>query len=121
MARTKPGATDQRRQRLAYANGFLLSVLLTVAAYLLVTQHTLTNHIVIGAIVTLALLQFAVQLLFFLHLGAESRPRWRLVVFAFMLMVVAILVFGSLWIMNNLNYHMTPQQLNNYLHNQDGI
>jgi hypothetical protein len=36
-------------------------------------------------------------------------------------MVVCILVFGSLWIMNNLNYRMTPQQIQSYMDNQTGF
>jgi hypothetical protein len=34
--------------------------------------------------------------------------------------VVLILVFGSIWIMNNLNYRMTPEQINTYMNNQGG-
>ena len=68
------------------------------------------------------LAQFFTQLLFFLHLGRETKPRWKLLVFLFMTMIVAILVFGSLWIMYNLNYHMTLQQMYQYLNNQgDGL
>lgn len=104
----------------SYVSGFVLSVCLTVAAYLIVTRHTLSMHILIAAIVVLALVQFMVQLFFFLHLGRETKPRWKLGVFAFMIVIVAILVFGSLWIMNNLNYRMTPQQINQYMQDQDG-
>lgn len=106
----------------SYVTGFVLSLYLTTSAYLLVVHHTLARRNLLAAITGLALAQFAVQLLFFLHLGQESRPRWRLVVFSFMVLVVAILVFGSLWIMSNLNYHMTsPTAINKYIHNQDGL
>jgi hypothetical protein len=33
---------------------------------------------------------------------------------------VSILVFGSLWIMGNLNYRMSPQQMNTYMTDQGG-
>ena len=71
----------------------------------------------------LALLQFTVQMIYFLHLGHESRPRWKLGVFGMMLVVVLIIVFGSLWIMNSLNYrmHTNPNQINKYLRSQDGL
>lgn len=106
----------------SYITGFVLSLYFTVTAYVLVVHHSLTRRSLLAAITGLALAQFATQLLFFLHLGQESRPRWRLVVFAFMVVVVAILVFGSLWIMSNLNYHMmSPEQINKYIHNQDGL
>lgn len=105
----------------AYVTGYALSIVLTLTAYLLVTHHSFPRQAVIMAAVGLALTQFLVQLVFFLHLGTEAKPRWKLVVFMFMIMVVAILVFGSLWIMSNLNYRMTPQQINTYMRNQDGL
>ena len=105
----------------AYINGFVLSVVLTMGAYLLVTHHGLSNRLTIAAITTLAMAQFLAQLYFFLHLGRETRPRWKLLVFGGMIVVVVILVAGSLWIMSNLNYHMSTQQINNYLDSQDGL
>jgi len=37
-----------------------------------------------------------------------------------MILVVMILVGGSLWIMKNLNYRMTPEQMNQYMIDQNG-
>lgn len=105
----------------SYVNGFMLSIVLTVAAYLLVVQHTLSNHVLIFSVGALALVQFLVQIFFFLHLGRETRPRWKLLVFGGMLIVVLILVIGSIWIMSNLNYHMTNRQINQYMNRQDGL
>jgi cytochrome o ubiquinol oxidase subunit IV len=81
-----------------------LSAILTLDAYLLVTKHALSGNQLIAALATLAIIQLITQLVFFLHLGRESKPRWNLAVFAFMLIVLVIVVFGSLWIMTNLNY-----------------
>ena len=39
----------------------------------------------------------------------------------FMLGIVLIIVGGSVWIMNNLNYRMTPQQMEQYLKSQDSL
>jgi cytochrome o ubiquinol oxidase operon protein cyoD len=50
-----------------------------------------------------------IQLHYFLHLGDEPKPQWNLLTFGFMIGVVLILVFGTLWIMNNLNDRMMPQ------------
>lgn len=105
----------------SYVTGFGLSIILTLVAYLLVTNHAFSKWLLVGVIITLAVVQFAVQLLFFLHLSQEARPRWRLQAFLFMLMVVLIIVIGSLWIMAHLNYHMTPQQQDKYLQGQDGL
>ncbi len=104
----------------SYLSGFVLSILLTLGAYLLVTHHSFTADKIVAAIVGLALCQFLVQMYFFLHLGKETKPRWKLFVLLFMIMIVLILVFGSIWIMNNLNYRMTPEQINTYINNQGG-
>lgn len=60
------------------------------------------------AITILAVAQLLVQLVFFLHMGKESKPRWNAIVFSFMLLVVGIIVIGSIWVMNNLHYNMMP-------------
>jgi len=95
----------------------------TLSAYLLVVNHAVSGKwalaIVVGA---LALIQFVVQITLFLHLGQEAKPKFKLLVFSFMLLVVIILVGGSIWIMYNLNYRqqLTPSQVNQYLKSQDG-
>ena len=104
----------------SYVSGYTLSITLTLVAYLLAVHRHFSNFVIISSIVALALIQFIIQLVFFLHLGKETRPRWKLFVFVFMILVVLILVFGTLWIMNNLNYRMTPEQINTYMNNQGG-
>lgn len=95
-----------------YAIGFMLSCALTVAAYLIVVYPNFPTRILVAEIVALAIMQLLVQLVYFLHLDKEGKPRWNLVTFLFALMVVLILVFGSLWIMTHLNYHMmSPQEI----------
>jgi cytochrome o ubiquinol oxidase operon protein cyoD len=88
--------------------GFLLSVILTLLAYSVAVRHLFSGWVIIA----LGSLQALVQLLFFLHLGIESKPRWSLIMFLFMVLVVIIVIGGSLWIMYNLNYHMMtmPEQ-----------
>jgi len=113
----------------SYVAGFGLSILLTLGAYFLANAHVQSGHLwpsshqlLVAWLVGLALVQFVVQLIFFLHLGRETKPRWNLLVFGFMGLVVAILVFGSLWIMNNLNYNMMPPaDTNTYMEHEEGI
>lgn len=106
----------------SYTTGFAASIYLTFTSYILVTHHLIKERWdLVAAVIGLALLQFIIQLLFFLHLGRETRPRWKLMVFCFMIMVVLIIVFGSLWIMTNLNTRMTPAQMNTYMQNQAGL
>ena len=120
----KPTVLEHHQETLSlqkYTIGFLLSITLTLLAYLLVTHVSGSNDLVIGIITVLAVIHFLVQMLFFLHLGDERKPRWKLGVLALMMGVVLILVGGSLWIMNNLNYRMTPQQIDQYMRSQDAL
>lgn len=105
--------TKNNSPLISYIVGFILSIVLTFVAYILVVNHILEGAWLVGAIIVLAIIQLFVQLFFFLHLGKESKPRWNLLMFSFALLVVVIVVFGSLWIMNNLNYNMVHDIHNN--------
>ena len=95
----------------SYLAGFLASAVLTLIAYKIASRHIESSHtafshrVLVAALMGLAATQLIVQLIFFLHLGRESKPRWNLMVFGFMALVLVILVGGSLWIMYSLNYH----------------
>ncbi len=102
----------------SYVTGFVLSVMLTLAAYFAVVNHM---QAVIWLIVILALIQLLVQLIFFLHLGQGADSRWNLIVLFSTFGVVCILVLGSLWIMQHLNYNMTPGQMNEYMMKSEGM
>lgn len=101
--------------------GFVLAVCLTLAAYFVVANHWLYGVWAVVAVVALAIVQLLVQLIFFLHLGREGKPRWNLAAFFFMLIFLFIIIAGSLWIMYNLNYNMTrmtPGQMDTYMKQQ---
>lgn len=100
-----------------YTIGFVLSIALTLIAYFAVVNHWATGWALIAGIISLAVVQLVIQLVFFLHLGSETKPRWNLVIFLFMLMVLLIIVVGSLWIMNNLNYNMmmSPEEMDKHM------
>jgi len=105
-----------------YVTGFMSSVVLTLLAYALVVNHLFSTRAVLACIAVLAVVQFFVQLVFFLHVGKESKPRWNITALLFMLLVVVIVVFGSLWIMNNLNYNgMTPTQTDQFIEKDEGL
>jgi cytochrome o ubiquinol oxidase operon protein cyoD len=112
----------------SYIIGFVLSVGITLIAYIYVNQHVLSEHQAYShaslmiLLAALAVTQLVVQLLFFLRLGREKGPRWNLLIFMFAALVVVIIVGGSLWIMNNLNYHMmSPSEERTYMHNHEGL
>jgi cytochrome o ubiquinol oxidase operon protein cyoD len=108
----------------SYSIGFALSIILTIAAYVVASHQLASNWTLIYVLVVLAVTQLFVQLVFFLHLGRGSHARWNLTVAAFAGMVVLILVIGSLWIMKHLNYShdsLSPQQLNQSIIKDEGI
>ena len=108
----------------SYTIGFVASVAITLLAFYLAQNPSglSANHL-LYTIFGLALLQLIVQLVFFLHLGKEEKPRLNLMVFSFMLIVVVIIVGGSLWIMDNLNYnmHQSPYELEQEIMSDEAI
>lgn len=91
--------------------GFTASLILTLTAFL-IFFHPDFFHLGMKAniifIFTLAILQASVQSIFFLNVLAEKGPRWNLVVFASTISIIIIIIVGSIWIMNRLNYNMMP-------------
>jgi cytochrome o ubiquinol oxidase subunit IV len=124
---SKPDISEKVHLK-GYIIGFASSIILTLIAFVLVNDHISSHHsqfshkLLIPILAVLALVQFVVQLLFFLHLGTERRPRWKQLVFWFMILVVLILVIGSLWIMQNLNYNMMGiEETKVYMHEHEGF
>jgi cytochrome o ubiquinol oxidase operon protein cyoD len=107
----------------AYVIGFVLSLALTLVAYSLATENSLPQIEFAIVIVLLALVQFAVQLYCFLHLGTEAGSRARLFVLGCAILIVGILVGGSLWIMFSLNSRMMPDtaQMEQYMNDEDAF
>jgi len=109
---------------LSYIWGFASSIVLTLVAYVLTEIHVNSIHeaipheILIPVILTLAVIQLAVQLIFFLHLGAEKGSRSQLAIFIATIIIVLLIVVSSIWIMSNLNANMTPDQINLYMQDQ---
>ncbi|MGR3973475.1 MAG: cytochrome C oxidase subunit IV family protein [Candidatus Rhabdochlamydia sp.] len=52
--------------------------------------------------------QIILQLICFLQMNMEEKPRWKGVIFLFTLLILLIVIVGSLWVMNNLNHQMMP-------------
>jgi cytochrome o ubiquinol oxidase operon protein cyoD len=98
----------------SYSIGFALSLIITLAAYVSASKHLASGWALVFILSALAIIQLLVQLVFFLHLAHEERPRWNLQALLFAAGVVIIIVFGSLWIMKNLSYahhQVTPNQI----------
>lgn len=93
----------------AYLIGFGASIILTVVAFLVVWARTsITREVVIFTLLGLAAAQATAQVLFFLHVGEEAKPRWETLIFLFTTLVLLIIVAGSLWIMADLDSRVMP-------------
>lgn len=92
----------------SYVIGFLASFLLTAISFFLVSARLLSAQILMYTILGLAIAQGIVQLLFFLHIGQEAKPRWETLAFCFTVLILLVIVIGSLWIMHDLNGRMMP-------------
>src|ERR1700758_2142123 len=111
----------------SYIIGFILSVVLTLAAYYPVYFQVNSHHMMIPhqtilfIIIPLAFIQLIVQLLFFLHLGQEEKPRWKLAMLISFFSIVLIIVIASIWIMQHLNYNMSLIQLDRVMQQGEGF
>ncbi|HEU4677250.1 MAG TPA: cytochrome o ubiquinol oxidase subunit IV [Candidatus Paceibacterota bacterium] len=111
-----------------YILGYLLSVTLTLLAPVFLLVHEVTGHSLFAhttlrvAFLALALVQLVVQLVFFLHIRGEKRPRWRFMTLVSTVLIVVIVVGGSLWIMENLDARMgsmSPDAMDAYMLDQE--
>lgn len=91
--------------------GYVASLLLTITAFIIFFRPDffhLSMKMNILVILILAVLQCSAQSIFFLNVLNEKRPHWNLVVFASTISMIVIIILGSIWIMNQLDYHMMP-------------
>jgi cytochrome o ubiquinol oxidase operon protein cyoD len=92
-----------------YLIGFGLSAVLTVIPFWLVMGGAPMSRTAIAAIIiTLAVTQMVVHVVFFLHMKAGTEDGWSLTSIVFTLILVGITVAGSVWVMYHLDRNMTP-------------
>jgi cytochrome o ubiquinol oxidase subunit IV len=110
----------------SYTIGYALSIALTFASFGILKWHIATGHIfpthfmLVAGFILFALLQLLVQLFFFLHVGRGQNRHWNAAALGFAFFVVAVLVGGTLWIMNNLQSHMVQSTfINDQINVQD--
>ncbi|MEF3308843.1 cytochrome o ubiquinol oxidase subunit IV [Paenibacillus sp. GYB004] len=83
----------------SYTLGFLFSLLLTVIPIAIVLNGWLEGTANALTLMAAAILQFIVQLLFFMHLREERKPRYNLITLLLGLVILLVIVAGSMWIM----------------------
>jgi cytochrome o ubiquinol oxidase operon protein cyoD len=108
-----PGDEDVNLHELAgglrgYLLGLALAVGLTMASFYLGATHWLWAPSIPAALIVLAIAQMGVHLAFFLHIGTGPDNTNNVLALAFGVLIVALVLFGSIWIMAHLNHNMVP-------------
>jgi len=83
----------------SYVIGFLMSLVLTAIPLIIVLNDILEGTAAKVVLLGSAVLQFVVQLVYFMHLKEEGKPRYNLMVLILGLVIVLTIVAGSIWIM----------------------
>jgi cytochrome o ubiquinol oxidase subunit IV len=83
----------------SYTLGFIFSIVLTVIPIAIVMNGWLEGRANAIMLMVFAVLQLAIQLLFFMHLREEKKPRYNLISLVFGLVILLVIVAGSMWIM----------------------
>ena len=83
----------------SYIIGFALSIILTIIPLVAVMNHMLSKTGTIVLILIMAVLQFGVQLFFFMHVKEGENARWNIMALIFGLVILLTIVAGSIWIM----------------------
>ncbi|MEP9359682.1 cytochrome o ubiquinol oxidase subunit IV [Sphingomonas sp. KR3-1] len=91
-----------------YVIGFVLSVILTAIPFWLVMARPLSNEATAAAVLALAAVQIVVHMVYFLHLSPKAEGGWSVTALLFTIIVVAIMLSGSIWVMYHLNANMMP-------------
>ncbi|QEL21449.1 cytochrome o ubiquinol oxidase subunit IV [Bosea sp. F3-2] len=95
-----------------YITGFLLSVVLTAIPFWLVMNDVLANSMLTAIVIMgFAAVQIVVHMVYFLHMNSRSESGWTMMALIFTIVIVAIALSGSLWVMYHLNSNMMPTEL----------
>lgn len=103
------GGHQGHGSRKGYLTGFALSAILTAIPFWLVMTGAIANaQVAAGIVIALAFAQILVHTFFFLHINTRAEGGWTLMALIFTVVIVAIVITGSLWIMYHLNSNMMP-------------
>jgi cytochrome o ubiquinol oxidase operon protein cyoD len=95
----------------SYLIGLVLAAGLTVASFAMVHTDLIWGPGIAVALATLAVAQIGVHLVFFLHLTTAPDNTNNVLALAFGVLIVAMIIGGSLWIMDHLNHRMMPMDM----------
>ena len=85
----------------SYIIGFLLSIVLTIIPVVIIMNGLMSKTAATITIITIAALQFIVQLVFFMHIRDEEGPKFNMLTLIFGILIMLLIVVGSIWVMMN--------------------
>jgi cytochrome o ubiquinol oxidase operon protein cyoD len=91
-----------------YLIGLGLATLITCVAFFIAGTSLVWQPSIPIALFVLAIAQMGVHLVFFIHITTGPDNVNNILALAFGVLIVALLIGGSLWIMTNLNHNMMP-------------
>lgn len=102
----------------SYLIGFVLAVILTIVPFMLAMNGYFTPGTTAAIVLGFAVIQVIVHLVYFLHLDPKSENGWNILALIFAVIILAIVLAGSIWVMHHLDtnmmpVHMTPDAVRN--------
>ncbi|HTY48586.1 MAG TPA: cytochrome o ubiquinol oxidase subunit IV [Steroidobacteraceae bacterium] len=94
----------------SYLTGLGLAIILTLASFGAVLTHLVWGPGLPALLAVLAIAQMGVHLVFFLHVSATEEGENTVLALTFGIFVVALVVFGSMFIMSNLSAVMPSME-----------
>lgn len=102
------GKNNTGHEFLSYLLGLALAIVLTAASFWVINTHLIYGPAIPVALITLAVAQMGIHLVFFLHITTAPDNTNNVLALAFGIFIVFLVIFGSLWIMWHLNHNMMP-------------
>ena len=91
-----------------YVLGLTLAVILTAASFWAPTTHIVWRPAIPVLLMTLAVAQMGVHLVFFLHVTTGPDNTNNVLALAFGVLIVFLVMIGTIWIMDHMTQNMAP-------------
>jgi len=115
MLDVAPGYGDGRKSIgtgfISYLVGVAVALALTAASFWAAGTHSIYGPGVPAALVTLAIAQMGIHLVFFLHITTAPDNTNNVLALAFGIFIVFLVLVGSIWIMAHLSHMMIPMPM----------
>ena len=105
-AQANDGLHSRRRDLVTYGIGYGLALLLTCAAFAVVTWRWAAGATALGVVFGLALVQAVVHFRCFLHIDFKRSARDDLQLIVFSTLIIALMVGGTIVVLVNLRMRM---------------